>query len=397
MIRFRTTIALAALGLLAFALRVSAVLAMPSVALSSAEPHAGALLWLQCVAGTALVLGVAWLGWSLLPGQPSVGWMAGLLAAGYPPHVAIVTQPGPEIWLALVLIVLLAVIAAPQWQATARGAVAAGWLAGLLLLLAPPLAWLLPICLLAFWWAEGNRTWLDRFTRAAFGRLGLMTAVASLIVLAAVAGNRLIYGQFALVGVVSDRVAAATTGPLAPAFAQGERDVVLPSASAAAIWETAAQPAQPGLETDVPASHVPWRAAAGPLRRLQSLLLFDRSVLKTTSRLCVFAMVAWLVLTLVGLSASCHHWREFWPTYAVFGVMIALQTIGAGFPALRTALEPMTLVWVSAAMTPLLVHFAPRQQIRIYRQGEQCRDPFSPAEPLQGPHFGVAAVRRRAG
>jgi hypothetical protein len=392
MIRLRTIIALAAMGLLALALRVWAVLALPG-----AEPQARAVLWLQCAAGTALVLAVGWLGWSLLPGRPSVGWLAGLAAAVYPPHVEIVTHPRPELWLALVLIVLLAVVAAPRWRATGRGAAAAGWLAGLLVLLEPPLVWLLPICLLAFWLAEGNRTWLGRFTRAAFGRLALMTVVAAIIVLAAAACNRLVCGQFALLGAIPNHTVAETAGPLAPApLLQREREVVFPSASETPIWEPAVEAAKPELGNEVWVNQFP-RAAVEPLRRLQSFLLFDRSALQTSSRLGVISMVAWLVLTLVGLSASCNRWRELWPTYAVFAVMVVLQTVGVGSAAIRTALEPMTFIWASAAIAPLLVHFGLRQQIRIYRPGEQGRDPFAPEQALQGPHFDMAAVRRRAG
>jgi hypothetical protein len=39
----------------------------------------------------------------------------------------------------------------------------------------------------------------------------------------------------------------------------------------------------------------------------------------------------------------------------------------------------------------------PGQRIRIYRPGEQARDPLAAEEALQGPHFDVAEVRRRAG
>ena len=42
---------------------------------------------LQSVAGTALVLGVAWLGWSLIPDRRSIGWTAAWGAALYPTHV----------------------------------------------------------------------------------------------------------------------------------------------------------------------------------------------------------------------------------------------------------------------------------------------------------------------
>jgi len=100
---------------------------------------------LQALAGTALVLTVVWLGWSLVPHQPTVGWIAGWGAAVYPTHVYMVTHMQVALWAALVLTLLVAVAASPRGRSSWWKAVLAGVLAGFLLLVEPILVIALPI------------------------------------------------------------------------------------------------------------------------------------------------------------------------------------------------------------------------------------------------------------
>ncbi len=67
-----------------------------------------AVQFLQCLIGTATVLAVAWLGWSLVRGQSGVGWTAALGLAVYPSHVSAAAYPQAALWAALVLCCLLA-------------------------------------------------------------------------------------------------------------------------------------------------------------------------------------------------------------------------------------------------------------------------------------------------
>jgi hypothetical protein len=382
MVGSRKTIALAVLGLLALALRVWAVVALPG------DAPFRAILWLQCLAGTAVVLAVAWLGWSLLPERPSIGWLAAVAAAVFPPHVEIVARLRPDLWLALTLMELLAVIASPRWRATGRGAAVAGCLAGLLALFAPSLALLLPIFAVAFWLAEGQQTWLARFTGAALGRVALMVSVAAIVISSAMTYHRIAHGQFAIAGVITDDSVGSVALSAVP-ICEANVDAPNPERGSAAIVANAV--------TSAPLARGEKGAASEPFQRVRSFLLLDEDALRTRSRLCLISMVAWLVLTFVGLWASHDQWRELWPTYAIFAVLLVLQTLGVGSASLRTAVEPVTLIWASAALAPLLGHFARRQQVRIYRPGEQLREPSADSEVLQGPHFDLATARRRAG
>ena len=106
---------------------------------------------LQCLAGAALTLAVVWLGWSLLPDQRGIGWIAGFMEAIHPSHLYMVTHLQAAIWAALGLTLLLAIAASPRWKTTWRGAVLAGLVAGALLLVEPILALALPVAAAVFW------------------------------------------------------------------------------------------------------------------------------------------------------------------------------------------------------------------------------------------------------
>ena len=109
---------------------------------------------LQCVVGTGLVLAVVWLAWSLFADQPVVGWIAGLGAAVYPPHVYMVTHLQVVVWATTLLALLLAVAVSPRWRGTWNGAAGIGIMAAALLLVEPILSLALPIVGLVFWLAE---------------------------------------------------------------------------------------------------------------------------------------------------------------------------------------------------------------------------------------------------
>jgi hypothetical protein len=107
-----------------------------------------AMQLVQCVAGTALVLCVAWLARMVAPQRPLVGWLAGWGAALYPPHVYMPTHIQVVTWSALVLTLITAVVLSTHRRPTARRAVLAGLLGGLLLLLDPILVLAFPFLVL---------------------------------------------------------------------------------------------------------------------------------------------------------------------------------------------------------------------------------------------------------
>jgi hypothetical protein len=192
---------------------------------------------LQCVVGTGLVLAVVWLAWSLLPEQPVAGWIAGLGAALYPPHVYMVTHLQVVVWATALLALLLAVAVSPRWRATWSGAAWIGLLAAALLLVEPILSLALPVVALVFWLgrsrlpggtgilarsaSEGRlvcfprlrfglvlRT-VRRITRAvsnpaythwrALGRLALMAGVAALLIAPWIVRNWQVHGEFVFI------------------------------------------------------------------------------------------------------------------------------------------------------------------------------------------------------
>ncbi len=112
---------------------------------------------IQCLAGTALVLAVVWLAWTLVPDSPAIGWLAGIGAAVHPTHLYMVTHLQVALWAALGLALLLATVSSRRYHGTWRGAILAGGLAGGLLLIEPILALALPVCAVVFWWNDWRR------------------------------------------------------------------------------------------------------------------------------------------------------------------------------------------------------------------------------------------------
>ncbi|HEX4147876.1 MAG TPA: hypothetical protein VHY20_02770, partial [Pirellulales bacterium] len=153
---------------------------------------------LQCLAGTALVLCVVWLAWSLVPQQPGVGWFAGVCAAVYPPHLYMVTHIQVVTWAALALTLLLAVVASRRWAGTSSGAMLAGAVAGWLLLVEPILALALPVVGIWFflraWHAQASAG-----PRRTLVQSGVLLLVAALVVAPWLARNYRVHGQFVFI------------------------------------------------------------------------------------------------------------------------------------------------------------------------------------------------------
>ena len=390
---------------------------------------------LQCVAGTALVLVVAWLGWSLLPERPSVGWVAAMAAAVYPTHLYMVTHLQVALWAALLLTSLLAVVVSPRWRATRSGAILAGSLAGLLLLTEPILALALPICAAAFWMADGSGGWEGRFARKPLARLALMACVAVTIITPWTVRNWMIHREPVFIKSTLGYAFWQGNNPIS----RGTDKIPKPSAETLrhrhdgslsgmdlALWEARHETLYVDDVLLKPTGYREFAGLSEPersrllgrrawqsvradparygrlcLQRLRYFLLFDETNPKAANRLYRIATVAWLVLALMGLSISRGRWRRLWPTYAIFAAVAVFHTLVIVSVRFRIPVEPMTFVWAAAAVTPLLARLPGRRPIRVHRPGEHPRDPFGPEHVLQGPHYDVPVrrvpVRRRAG
>jgi len=384
---------------------------------------------LQSAAGTALVLAVVWLAWSLAPGRPALGWIAGGGAAVYPTHLYMVTHLQVAVWAALGLTLLLAVVSAPRFRATRRGAILAGMLAGGLLLVEPILALALPICALAFWLHEARR-----WSAAALGRVAIMAGLAAVVIAPWLVRGWIAHGEPVFIKSTfgyafwqgnnpsswgTDKVPKATVPAMLAAH-----DGSLAGTNAA-LWEarhetlyidsvvlTQEDYRQLGRLSEPARSRTlgrrawqfvqehPRQYAALCLQRLRYFLLFDETNPKASGRVYRGATVTWLVLVFVGILVSRGGWRAFWPTYAIFLAVTVFHALTITSVRFRIPIEPMSFLWAASAIEPLAARLA-RRPLAIHRPGECHRDPFGPAHALRGPHFEVSrkesGQRRRAG
>ena len=385
---------------------------------------------LQCLAGTALVLAVAWLGWSLLPDRPGIGWVAAAGAAVYPTHIYAVTHLQVALWAALVLTLLLGVVVSPRWRATRGGAVLAGSLAGLLLLVEPILALTLPICAAAFWISDGSGTWRGRFSSRPIARVALMAGVAAVIIAPWTIRNCVVHGRPVFIKSTfgyafwqgNNEISWGTDKVPKPSVERlrGDHDGTLAGINRA-LWEARhetlyiddvllkptgyrdfaglSEPERCALLGGRARQFIrenPGRYARLCVQRLRYFLLFDETNPKAANRIYRAATVAWLVLALMGLAVSRDRWGELWPTYAIFAAVTLFHSLVIVSARFRIPVEPMTFVWAAAAVAPALGRLMPRRRVRVIRPGQKARDPFDRKHVLQGPHYDVR-VRRRAG
>jgi len=405
------------------------LLAASYACFGTATPEAVlAVQLLQCAAGAGLVLAVVWLGWCLLPDRPGVGWAAGLGAAVYPTHLYMVTHLQVALWAALGLTLLLAVVVSPRWRGTTGGAVLAGCLAGILLLIEPILALALPICALAFWLGESARSWKARFGLAPMQRVALMAGLAALIVAPWTVRNRVVHGRWIFIKSTFGYALWQGNNPIS----WGTDKIPKHSAEIArqshdgtvlgidrALWEARhetlyiddvllkptgyrgfaglSEPERTRLLGRRAVAFIrdnPSRYAKLCLRRLRYFLLFDETNPKAANRLYRAATITWLVLAAVGLLVSRVRWRELWPTYAIFTVITVFHALVITSVRFRIPLEPLSFVWAATAVAPLGVHLVPRRRIKVYRPGERDADLYGPRHALGGPHWKARAGRR---
>ena len=303
---------------------------------------------LQCVVGTGLVLAVVWLAWSLLAEWPVVGWIAGLGAAIYPPHVYMVTHLQVVVWATTLLTLLLVVAVSPRWRATWSGAALIGLLAAALLLVEPILSLSLPIVALVFWLAEGQcsrhtpcavQNGTRRVpTTLALGRLALMAGVAAVVIAPWIVRNWRVHGEFVFIkssfGYAfwqgnNPASGAPTRYPRPrPNNALRNHDGTLAGIDQA-MWEARHETIYIDDLLLKPGGYRPFLGLSEPQRsrllgrqawefirgnpaaygrlclvRLRYFLLFDETNPKADSRIYRLATVAWLVLAGVGLLAT---------------------------------------------------------------------------------------------
>lgn len=384
---------------------------------------------LQCVAGAGLVLAVVWLVWSLVPDQPGAGWLAGLGAAVYPPHIYMATHLQVASWAALVLTVLLGVVVSARWRATWRGAVLAGSLAGLLLLIEPILALALPVCALAFWLGHNAKGWKELLRPVPLGRVAVMATVAALVIAPWTIRNCVVHGELVFIKSTfgyafwqANNPSSWGTDKIPKDSAEGLRlanDGTLASVDRA-LWDARhetlyiddvllkptgyrefaglSEPARSRLLGARAWKFIrtePAHYARLCLQRLRYFLLFDETNPKAANEVYRISTVAWLVLSVIGLMVTWRRWRALWPTYATFALVTLFHTLVITSARFRIPVEPLSFVWAATAMAPLLVHFRWRRPTQV-GPDESASASYGPHHALKGPHWKTAAARRES-
>jgi hypothetical protein len=340
----------------------------------------------QCVAGTALVLCVAWLAWSLVPHRPLVGWVAGWGAAFYPPHVYMPTHIQVVTWSALLLALLAAIILSNRGDATWPKAIFAGVLGGLLLLLDPILVLALPVFALALLGSA------FRMPRSAFIP-ALMCFIALGVIAPWLWRNWQIHGEFVFIKSTfgyafwqGNNPASWGTDKVPKASAEmlrGEHDDTL-AGMERAIWEARHETyyiddllLKPGGYREFVGLSEPQRSrllgrrgwefvrenpdryAKLCLKRLRYFLVFDETNPKAANLVYRASTVTWLALAAVGLivcllDRNYGGLRTHWPLMAIFACVTLFHVLTITSVRFRIPLEPLSFVWCAAAVASLI-------------------------------------------
>lgn len=367
-----------------------------------------AVACLQAVAGTGVVLCVAWLAWSLLPQWPTVGWIAGVLAAIHPVHVYMVTQLQVAVWAAGLLTFLLAWAASPRGRHAWSKAIVLGLVAGWLLLVEPILSLALPVVAVMFWRRDRDMVVADGWLNGGWalagrvGRLAVMASVAALAIAPWLYRNDQVHGEPVFIKSTfgyafwqgnnpaswgTDKIPKSSVEPLRLAHngslvdrhralweARRETlyiDDVLLKPTGYREFAGLSEPARSRLLGKQAWNFIhrqPMAYARLCLRRLRYFLLFDETNPKAADPLYRITTVSWLVLSFIGLLVLAPRWRTIWPTVAIFGMVMAFHTLTITSARFRIPIEPLSFVWAAAALAPLVDH---RPRLRRRASSEQ--------------------------
>jgi hypothetical protein len=382
---------------------------------------------LQAVAGTLLVLCVVWLGWSLLPDWPMLGSTAGWIAALYPSHVYMVTHFQVAVWTALVLTALLAWVSWPRARHAWSKALAAGLLAGCLLLIDPILALALPMTAYLFWRRDRDMVVADGWLNGLWallgrvGRLAVMGMVALVIIAPWLYRNYQVHGEVVFI--------KSTFGY---AFWQGNNPASwgtdkIPKRSDEslrqahdgtiagqhqAMWDARHETLYIDDVLLKPRGYREFAGLSEPrrsrllgkrawdfvqsepahylrlcLRRLRYFLLFDETNPKARNRVYRIATVTWLVSASIGLLVLRSRWRTLWPLVAIFAAVTLFHALTITSARFRIPIEPLSFIW---AATPYALLFGRgRSAVRSWWQARRAtadESVFGPNHALQGPH-----------
>lgn len=349
---------------------------------------------LQCLAGTLLVLLVVTMAWLALPKHREIGWAAGVAAAVYPTHLYTVTHLQVALWAALDLAGLVTFTLAFIRMRQARYLVAAGAVGGILLLTEPILAIALPCCAAAVWlparWSAralaGERFWHR------CGRVAVMAGVTAAVISPWMVRNRIVHGEWVFIKDTfgyafwqANNAASFGTDKIPKPSAETLRQTHDGSLAGMdrALWEARHETLYIDDVLLKPGGYREFRGLSEPERsrvlgrrayafiatepgaylrlcanRLRYFLAFDETNPKAANRLYRVATAVWLVLTAVGTLAAWPHRRQLWLTFVLFAAVTLFHTLVITSVRFRIPIEPLSFVWIGAAIGPLAVRLS---------------------------------------
>lgn len=366
---------------------------------------------LQACIGASLIALVVRLGWSLVPDRPAVGWIAGIFAALYPPHIYMVTHVQAAVWSSYAVAWLMLTVCEPPRPALLPRSIRAGLITGWMLLIDPILALVAVPAFIKLFIDAGRdgdaashrvpwprlrgheTTTLRTWPRQAWPWHPLKSAaIASCCTLLIVAPwcvrNFAVHGEPVFI--------KSTFGY---AFWQGNNPLSLgtdkvPKAEAAAIaadhdgsladrhralWEARhetiyiddlllkptgyrdlvglSEPAKSRLLGDRAwafiAAH-PDDYAALCLRRLRYFLLWDETNPKASHVIYRASSLVWLIGAVAGLMFARRRWSALWPTVAAFSLVAMFHVLTITSARFRLPIESFGFLWAAVGLVGVL-------------------------------------------
>ena len=378
---------------------------------------------LQCLAGVGLVAATVRLTWSLVPEHRGCGWIAGWLAALFPPHIYMVTHVQAAPWAALGLTMLLAAACNRSAPLTWRRTFTLGALSGWLLLVDPILVLAMPIVGLALLVNADVKPTGDRSTRTLLHRCIRPTVIGltTLLVIAPwLARNFVVHGEFVFVKASfgyalwqgnnelsygTDKIPKRSAAEIA-----SEHDGSL-GARNAALWEARhetiyiddillkpngyreliglSEPARSRVLGEKAKQWImdhPGDYVRLSLQRLRYFLLWDATNPKAAHPIYRGSSIFWLTLAFIGLIAALPRRRRLWPTIAVFAVITAFHALTITSARFRIPLEPLGFAWGAIGFGPAVRSIGLRVVAAWRSALEETPPAVSERVPLRGPH-----------
>jgi len=369
---------------------------------------------LQCAAGAVTCLCAVWIAWSLWPNRRAIGWLTGLVAALHPAHIYAVTHLQVAVWATMLLTLLVALALSARtgsWPSAILMGVLGGALLlvePIFAIVMPivALANVLSACfrpsgdalppdagtrnsMRGFWWAQPTL------------RVAAMGAAAVLIVAPWVWRNHQVHGEFVFIKSTFGYALWQGNNPISWGTDKVPKPLVIDEHQVAsgelnddspltthhspltthlfhqhrAAWEARHETLYIDDVLLKPSGYAEFAGLTEPqrcqllggrawqfireqpgqyarlcLQRLRYFLLFDETNPKAANFIYRVTTIGWLAISLIGLWLTRLDWRRLWPLYAIVAAVTLFHTLTIVSARFRLPIEPLTFVWVAAAV-----------------------------------------------